>query len=100
IAFAERLAELSYRDEHFNVRAQVQDFQTIDEELADDQRPYTRAPRILASGDWGRGGALEYGFDSELVDFERSTGVTGWRFDVVPHVGLDWSAPGFFVRPS
>jgi len=100
IAFAERLAELTYRDEHFNVRAQVQDFQTIDEELPDDQRPYTRAPRILASGDWGRGGALEYGFDAELVDFERDTGVTGWRLDVAPRLGLDWSAPGFFVRPG
>ncbi|HET7810878.1 MAG TPA: LPS assembly protein LptD [Steroidobacteraceae bacterium] len=100
IAFAERLAELSYRDEHLNLRAQVQDFQTIDEELADDDRPYTRAPRLLASGDWGRGGALEYGFEAELVDFERDTGVTGWRFDAAPHFGLDWSAPGFFVRPS
>ena len=44
----------SYRDEHWNVRAQVQDFQTIDEDLPAEDRPYARTPRVLASGDWDR----------------------------------------------
>ncbi|MEO8064834.1 MAG: LPS assembly protein LptD [Pseudomonadota bacterium] len=101
VAFAERLAEATYRDEHLNVRAQLQQFQTIDDELPDENRPYARTPRILASGDWDAGlGAVEYGFDGEFVNFDRSQGVTGWRLDVAPRVGFDWSAPGFFVRPS
>ena len=112
VPFAERLAEASYRDEHLNVRAQVQDFETIDDDLADQDRPYARLPRILASGDWGTGlGSIEYGFDSELVNFSRDVdlatlsqfpdaGVTGWRLDVAPRVGIDWTAPGFFVRPT
>ncbi|HEX6395999.1 MAG TPA: LPS assembly protein LptD [Steroidobacteraceae bacterium] len=101
VPFAERLAEVTYRDEHFNVRGQVQDFQVIDEELAAEDRPYTRAPRLLASGDWDKGlGTVDYGFDAELVDFERNTGVTGWRLDVAPRAGLDVSAPGYFIRPS
>ena len=112
VAFAERLAEATYRDEHFNLRAQVQDFQTIDDELAEEERPYARTPRMLASGDWETGrGAISYGFDSELVNFERNVdattlslfpdaGVTGWRLDVAPRMGLDWSAPGYFVRPT
>jgi len=101
VPFAERLAEFTYRDEHFNLRGQFQDFQTIDEELAEEDRPYARTPRLLASGDWDRGlGAIDYGFDSELVNFERDTGVTGWRLDIAPRVGIDWSGPGFFMRPS
>ena len=101
VPFTERLAEASYRDEHWNVRAQVQDFQTIDEDLAAIDRPYTRTPRILASGDWGLGlGAIDYGFDGEFVNFQRNLGVTGWRVDLAPRMGFDWSAPGFFVRPS
>jgi LPS-assembly protein len=101
IPFTERLAEATYRDEHWNVRAQVQDFQTIDEALPNEDRPYARTPRVLASGDWDLGlGAIDYGFDAELVNFERNLGVTGWRIDVAPRVGFDWSAPGFFVRPS
>ena len=102
VPFAERLAEFTYRDEHFNVRAQFQDFQTIDEELAAEDRPYSRAPRLLASGDWSSGalGGIDYGFDAEVVSFERNLGVTGWRLDAVPRVGFDWSGPGYFVRPS
>jgi LPS-assembly protein len=101
VPFTERLAEASYRDEHWNVRAQLQHFQTIDEELLEEQRPYARTPRVLASGDWDLGlGAINYGFDSEFVNFDRDVGVTGWRMDVAPRVGFDWSAPGFFVRPS
>ncbi len=34
------------------------------------------------------------------MNFERNVGVTGWRLDVAPRMGLDWSAPGYFVRPS
>ncbi len=101
VPFTERLAEASFRDEHWNVRAQLQHFQTIDEELLEEQRPYTRTPRVLASGDWDLGlGAVNYGFDSEFVNFDRDFGVTGWRMDVAPRAGLDWSGPGFFVRPS
>jgi LPS-assembly protein len=101
VPFAERLAEITYRDEHFNVRGQMQDFQVIDDELAPEDRPYSRAPRLLASGDWNKGlGRIDYGFDAEMVNFDRNTGVTGWRLDVAPRAGIDWSAPGFFVRPS
>lgn len=101
VPFAERLAQASYRDEHWNVRAQLQHFQTIDEALTEEQRPYARTPRILASGDWDSGlGAIEYGFDAEFVNFDRDVGVTGWRMDLAPRAGFDWSAPGFFVRPS
>ena len=39
VPFAERLAEITYRDEHFNVRGQMQDFQIIDDELAAEDRP-------------------------------------------------------------
>jgi LPS-assembly protein len=101
VPFTERLAEATYRDEHWNVRAQLQHFQTIDDQLLEEQRPYTRTPRVLASGDWNLGlGAVDVGFDSEFVNFDRDVGVTGWRMDVAPRAGFDWSGPGFFVRPS
>lgn len=102
VPFAERLAEATYRDEHLNVRAQFQHFQTIDDELPEEDRPYARAPRLLASGDWDSSalGGIEYGFDAEVVSFDRDLGVTGWRLDAAPRVGFDWSGPGYFVRPS
>lgn len=102
VAFAERFAELSYRDANWNLRAQVQNFQVLDAALAREDRPYMRAPRIVAGADFAlpRWPSFTYGFDSEIVNFRRNTGVTGWRADAAPRVGFDWSGAGYFVRPT
>jgi LPS-assembly protein len=100
--FVERLARLTFRDEHWRFAAEAQHFQTIDEELPQADRPYARSPRIVANADFGWGPAqlVRYGFDSELVNFDRSVGITGWRMDVMPTVGLDISGAGYFLRPG
>jgi LPS-assembly protein len=102
IAFLDRRAVLSYRDLHWNVQGMAEQYQTIDSTLALDQRPYARLPDLTVSSDfgWGPGDAVRYGFDSEAVDFQRSTGVTGWRLDLNPTASLNLVGPGYFVRPS
>jgi LPS-assembly protein len=101
-AFLERTARVSYRDEHWRLSGELQEFQTIDESLAPIDRPYAHVPRIVADGNfaWGAAEQLNYGFDSELVDFTRAVGVKGWRFDLLPAASLNFSAPGYFVRPG
>jgi LPS-assembly protein len=101
-AFLERTALVSYRDENWRLSGEVQEFQTIDELLAASDKPYAQVPRLVADGNFALGQAeqLQYGFHSELVDFTRATGEKGWRFDLLPAVALDFSAPGYFVRPG
>ena len=102
-AFLERSATFSYRDEHWRIDGQAQQFQTIDYTLPVDDRPYARLPRVAARSDYNLGGIFHYGFDSELVDFQRPGGtleVSGWRADVTPGVYLDLAGPGYFVRPA
>ena len=101
-AFLERSARLSYRDEHWQVSGELQQFQTIDETLAPIDRPYAQVPRIIADGNFtlGAGEEVRYGFNSEMVGFTRDLGIKGWRFDLMPTAGLDFSAPGYFVRPG
>ncbi len=108
-AFLERLAEVTYRDEYWNLGAEAQQYQPVAVQLPvpaqylpDEYRPYTRAPWLWADGDfgWGPSQILHYGFDSELVDFTRAVGVNGWRLDVMPNVGLDYEDPGYFIRSS
>jgi LPS-assembly protein len=101
-AFVERRATLSYRGEHWSVDGEAQQYQTIDYTLAITDRPYARVPRIAVSADYGLGAAelVHYGIDSELVDFQRATGVTGWRADLTPAVSLDLTGPGYFLRPA
>ena len=100
--FLDRSAVLSYRDLHWNIAAMAEQFQTIDSTLALDQRPYARVPDLTVSSDygWGPGELVRYGFDSEVVDFRRSTGVTGWRLDLYPATSLNFVGPGYFLRPS
>lgn len=102
IAFVERLAELTYRDENWQIFGAVQDFQTIDQTLAPLDRPYSTLPQLAARGDFALGAnrRFQYGFDSEAVNFDRSLGVNGWRFDAAPRVALEWQGPGYFLRPG
>ena len=59
-------------------------------------------PDVTVNSDfgWGPGDLVSYGFESEAVDFQRSTGVTGWRLDLYPTTSLNFVGPGYFVRPS
>ncbi|MGH8295756.1 MAG: LPS-assembly protein LptD [Steroidobacteraceae bacterium] len=100
--FLDRSAVLSYRDVHWDFEGLAQQFQTVDSTLPLDERPYARVPDLTLSADygWGPGNLLRYGFESEVVDFRRSTGVTGWRLDLYPTTSLNIVGPGYFVRPS
>ncbi len=102
VAFVERVAEIAYRNEFWRLRGEFQQFQTIDRDLPLDERPYARLPRLLAAGAWnfGPNGVLAVSLDAELVNFDRSVGVTGWRVDAAPTLGFDLRGAGFFLRPS
>jgi LPS-assembly protein len=105
-AFLERRATLSYRSEHWRVEGEAQQYQTIDDTLPQPDRPYARVPRLVVDTDYSIGPSqlLHYGFQSEVVDFKHSEEpdvlTTGWRTDVMPHVSLDLTGPGYFVRPA
>jgi LPS-assembly protein len=102
ISFLRRIAHLSYRDEHWQAGALLRNYQTIDQRLVTTDRPYTEMPRLYGGGWWRLAGALplEYGFDSEVVNFQRNVGVTGWRLDAEPRAELRIERPAYFLRPA
>ncbi|HTV79634.1 MAG TPA: LPS assembly protein LptD [Steroidobacteraceae bacterium] len=105
VAYLQRSAQLSYRDENWRLSGQFEQYQTLDaiEQLLDpDQRPYARVPQIIADSNFvaGPGGLLHYGFDSEVTNFSRDIGVTGWRMDLRPQASLHVEGPGYFLRPA
>jgi LPS-assembly protein len=106
-SFLNRSATLSYRDEHWSVDGQAQQYQTIDTTLLVDERPYARVPRLAVNSDYALFGMVHYGFESEIVDFQHSPSVaglpplpTGWREDLTPAVSLDLAGAGYFFRPA
>ncbi len=87
IIFLNQLAEIRRDTEHWSMLARTQNFQVIDNQLTEDERPYTMLPQLVVAGDWGglsRG--LGASFDAEAVNFYRTTGPQGFRLDAEPAV--------------
>lgn len=106
-SFLNRSATLSFRDEHWSVDGEAQQYQTIDTTVLVDERPYARVPRLSVDSDYVLFGVVHYGFESEIVDFQHTPGTpglpplpTGWREDVTPGLSLALAGPGYFFRPA
>ncbi len=101
VIYLERRADLLYRNAGWLVRAQLQNFQTIDLEVADLDRPYSRVPRVQASGQWPLlGRDLTLSFNGEAVNFIRDEGVNGLRLDLSPELRYSIRGPGYFFEPA
>ena len=104
ITHLNRNIRFDYYSPNFSMLAQVQDYQTIDDLLlqdpAMDKEPYRRVPQVLIHGNWKMPFGLRFGIDSELVNFDRDVGATGWRANVSPKIDLPIARPGWFVTPA
>jgi LPS-assembly protein len=127
--FLPRSLGITHRDDIWTLHAEVVGYQTLDDTLPVDERPYIQLPRLTAAAQWSplHVPQIETGFESELVNFTRAdcipcpavgacnvpnpcnlsnapldpmANVDGWRLDVMPHFGLDFSGPGYFLRPN
>jgi LPS-assembly protein len=99
ITHLDRHLRFDYYSERFSFFAQAQDYQTIDSTIQAADEPYSRLPQVLVSANW----PAKYfmlGIDSELVNFDRDTGVTGWRFSATPTIELDFGKSGWFFKPA
>ncbi len=96
-----RFLRFDYFGEHLRFFGRVQDFQTIDDAITPEDQPYRRLPQLVLRGLWPeRTTGLEFGFDSELVNFDRSVGVTGWRVNATPGIRWPVRRPGWFITPE
>ncbi len=101
VTYLERRADLLYKNAGWLVRAQLQNFQTIDREIAEQDRPYARVPRVQAAGSWPLlGRDLELGFDGEAVNFLRDVGTSGLRLDLAPELRYSKRGAGYFFEPA
>ena len=80
--------------------ARLQTFQTVDEDIAAEDRPYKRLPQFAGrlAAPWRFGLAAE--LSGELVYFDRDDSVTGSRVDLQPRLSLPLSGDAWFLRPT
>jgi len=101
ITYLERHIGLQMLGHGWRASALLQNFQTIDTGIAPADRPYMRTPQLLFDGGWLLGRTrLRTSLDSELVHFERDTGVTGTRLEFEPGLAWQLRGPGWFFVPS
>jgi len=94
-----RFVDLTLFAPNWSVLTRFQNYQTIDPELTAIDYPYERIPQVVFGGSWG-GGLLTFDSDTELVNFDRNVGTTGWRLDSTQELSLRFSRSGMFLTPA
>ena len=101
VTYLERRAEILYYDDVWRIRGQLQNYQTIDFNVTNFERPYSRVPRVQAEGLLPLlNSPLELAFDGEATNFMRNVGVTGVRVIAQPEIRWSSRAAGYFFEPA
>ncbi len=95
----DRHVRFDYYSDRLSVFAQAQDHQTIDDAILPEDEPYRRLPQVLVSASLPAS-IFNLAIDSEVVNFDRDTGVTGWRFNAAPSLEIPFERPGWFFTPA
>ena len=95
-------SDLSFvgRGQNWTLTSTFDTFQVLDQAVLDVNEPYNRLPRIEFDGNWPLPGNLNFALDSEAVYFDRDTGVTGFRLDMLPELSWRLVRPGWYVEPA
>ncbi len=121
VTFLQRRADVLYYDDAWRIRAELQNYQTIDIAIPAYDRPASRVPRIEASGLYPIGDSqFEFALDSEAVNFLREAGpcqsalaagaaagvlqadgcASGVRLNLAPEFRWSHRGPGYFFEPA
>lgn len=99
----ERRGDISYYGNGWSFLGRAQQFQTIDDTIAINDRPYSRLPQLLFNLERPHQAlGLTYHLRSEYVQFGHSsdTKVKGQRIDLQPGVSLPLRRPWGFLTPK
>ncbi|HJR68706.1 MAG TPA: LPS assembly protein LptD [Gammaproteobacteria bacterium] len=94
-----RFVDLNFFAPNWSLLTRFQNYQTIDPVLTDLERPYERVPQILFGGRWGER-LVTLDSSTEIVNFDRNVGTTGWRLDSTQELSLKFARPGMFLTPA
>ena len=105
ITHLERRADLTHIADNavlygqFQARLQV--YQTVDESIAANSRPYERIPQLTYDATAiARPAGFAFDLESELTRFDRRDSITGDRFNLQPRVSFPLDTYSGFFRPS
>ena len=96
-----RTAQAEYTTSWWQLGLQVDDYQTVDKTIAQENRPYQRLPRITFNAASPiRPGGIETQMTSEAVRFDASQRVTADRVDLWPSASWPIRGSAFDLTPK
>ncbi len=104
ITHLDRRADLRFKRGPLTALVRLQSYQTVDEDIPADERPYQRLPQLTANWETPKDElGVRTSVATELVYFDRNNsvdGFTGSRFDFKPRLSWPVSGDSWFVTPS
>ncbi|MWJ29256.1 LPS assembly protein LptD [Halomonas sp. ZH2S] len=104
----ERLAQVDYRGERWQLDARAQGFQRLEDPLADNDKPFYRLPSLTANAQWQFDNGLYSEWRSNATYFWRDVDETvvpereaaiGSRLHLTPVVGWRFERPWGYLEP-
>lgn len=85
----------------WTVLLRLEDYQTLDEALTGEEKPYKRLPQLAARAQLpSQPLGLNLSVSSDFTWFERNVGVTGLRARLLPEASLPLNWQGFELEPA
>jgi LPS-assembly protein len=85
----------------WTVLLRLEDYQTLDEALTGEEKPYKRLPQLAARAQLpAQPLGLNLAVSSDVTYFDRNLGVTGVRARLLPEASLPLSWQGFELEPA
>ncbi len=101
ITHLERRADLTFQRGPYQFISRLQTYQTVDDTIDDEDKPYKRLPQFLFNWEPDRD---KYGIranvDAELVYFDRDASITGSRLDLHPRLTVPIVRDAWFFKPT
>ncbi|GEN27313.1 LPS-assembly protein LptD [Halovibrio variabilis] len=104
----ERLAQVDYRGQRWQLDARAQGFQRLEDPLSDSDKPFYRLPSVSASANWQFDNGLYTQWRSNATYFWRDVderrvpereAATGTRLHLTPAVGGRFERPWGYLEP-
>lgn len=97
----EQTANASYAGNGWSLTTLVQNFQTVDESIPNQDRPYKRMPQLLFNMSPKPAPlGTRVGLRAETVRFDQDDRVRGTRIDLKPEFSRPFTGSAYFVTPT
>jgi LPS-assembly protein len=95
-------ADLAADYYNWNMHAVLQTYETLDETIAETDRPYRMLPKLTLAGDEELPGESRFTLVSEWINFvhESDINIEGPRFIIQPGIELPLQSSAWFLRPA